>query len=127
MSSQYAIRVDNVSKVYPERLSSFSLRREGMAVIREWVRRQREAVPEDTEPVEAGFTALDGVSFDVEPGSGIGLIGRNGSGKTTLIRLMANIMRPTTGTIEVNGRFAAMIGLGTGFIADMTGYENIFL
>ncbi|MEL6270517.1 MAG: ABC transporter ATP-binding protein [Chloroflexota bacterium] len=125
-SSPYAIRAHDVSKVYPEKLSSFSIRKEGMAVVRGWLNRHTE---EDTttEQGPRGFTALQGISFDVEPGSSIAFVGRNGSGKTTLIRLLANIMRPTTGSIEVNGRYSALIGLGTGFIRDMTGRENIYL
>lgn len=73
------------------------------------------------------FWALQGISFDVYPGESVALIGRNGAGKTTLLRLLSNVTAPTSGTVEVTGRFASLIGLGTGFNPQRTGRENIFL
>lgn len=73
------------------------------------------------------FWALKGVSFDVKEGSMHGVIGHNGSGKSTLLRLMANIHRPTTGSITANGRISALLELGTGFHPQLTGRENIYL
>lgn len=123
--SEIAIRVNNLSKVYPRHMHSFSLRQEGSQVIKSWVQRfQAGRSPQNT-PTD--FKALDNVSFTVRRGESLGIVGRNGSGKTTLIRLMANIMRPSTGTVQVDGRFAALIGLGTGFIPEMTGRKNIYL
>jgi ABC-type polysaccharide/polyol phosphate transport system ATPase subunit len=71
--------------------------------------------------------ALKDVSFRVEPGSAIGLIGRNGSGKTTLLRLLSDIIRPTSGRVEVGGRIGTLLELGAGFHPDFTGRENVFL
>src|SRR5205085_12653171 len=71
--------------------------------------------------------ALRDVSFDVEPGSAIGLVGRNGSGKTTLLRLLAGIMKPTTGQVAVGGRVGSLLELGAGFHPEFTGRENVFL
>jgi ABC-type polysaccharide/polyol phosphate transport system ATPase subunit len=71
--------------------------------------------------------ALRDVSFTVEPGSAIGLVGRNGSGKSTLLRLLSGIIKPTSGRVAVGGRVGALLELGAGFHPDMTGRENLFL
>jgi lipopolysaccharide transport system ATP-binding protein len=67
------------------------------------------------------------VSFAIEQGEAVGLIGRNGAGKSTLIRIIANIMRPTVGTVTVSGSYVSLLGIGTGFIQDLTGRKNIYL
>jgi ABC-type polysaccharide/polyol phosphate transport system ATPase subunit len=71
--------------------------------------------------------ALRDVSFHVEPGSAVGLVGRNGSGKTTLLRLLSGIIRPSAGVVEVGGRVGSLLELGAGFHPDLTGRENVFL
>ena len=71
--------------------------------------------------------ALRNVDLDAEPGTCLGIIGRNGSGKSTLLALLAGIMAPTEGTIEIAGRVAALLELGAGFHPDFTGGENVFL
>jgi ABC-type polysaccharide/polyol phosphate transport system ATPase subunit len=73
------------------------------------------------------IVALRDVSFHVEPGSAIGLVGRNGSGKTTLLRLLSGIIKPTAGTVAVGGRVGSLLELGAGFHPDLTGRENVFL
>ena len=71
--------------------------------------------------------ALNDVSFRVEPGSAVGLVGRNGSGKSTLLRLVSGIIKPTAGRIEAGGRIASLLELGAGFHPDFTGRENVYL
>jgi ABC-type polysaccharide/polyol phosphate transport system ATPase subunit len=71
--------------------------------------------------------ALSDVSFGIEPGSAVGLVGRNGSGKTTLLRLVSGIIKPTSGRVDVGGRVGSLLELGAGFHPDLTGRENVFL
>ena len=107
------IRVENVSRrfrVYPKEtrtLKDFVVARGRMRATDVW--------------------ALQDVSFAVEPGSAIGLVGRNGSGKTTVLRLLSEIIKPTGGRLAVGGRVGSLLELGAGFHPDFTGRENVFL
>jgi len=73
------------------------------------------------------FWALRNVSFSVAAGESVGLIGRNGSGKSTLLRLIAGVLLPDEGTIEVHGGVGAMIELSAGFVGDLTARDNVYL
>jgi lipopolysaccharide transport system ATP-binding protein len=73
------------------------------------------------------FWALKNISFKVKKGSTVGVIGRNGSGKSTLLQLIAGIVAPTSGEIEVSGRVSALLELGSGFDPEFTGRENVFM
>ena len=73
------------------------------------------------------FEALKDVSFTVERGEIVGLIGHNGAGKSTMLKIISRIMKPTEGNVVVRGNVVPMLELGSGFDYDMTGRENIFL
>lgn len=73
------------------------------------------------------FTALDHVNFSVNKGETLGLIGRNGAGKSTLLKVISGILKPTDGSVAVQGNVVPMLELGSGFDFDLTGRENIFL
>ncbi|MGI8422860.1 MAG: ABC transporter ATP-binding protein [Chloroflexota bacterium] len=78
-------------------------------------------------PAHRPFWALRDVSFDVQRGEIVGIVGRNGAGKTTLLRLITGISAPTEGEIDINYRMSAILDLGSGFHPDFTGRENVFL
>jgi lipopolysaccharide transport system ATP-binding protein len=73
------------------------------------------------------FWALNGVSFDVQPGEVVGLIGPNGAGKSTLLKIISRIAKPSSGQVTVRGRVGSLLEVGTGFHPELTGRENIFL
>ena len=73
------------------------------------------------------FTAVKNVSFSLEEGELLGIVGSNGAGKSTLLKVISGIMRPTTGTMAVRGNIASLLELGTGFDGDLTVKENTFL
>lgn len=113
-SDEVAVRVDGVSKVFPiydkphHRLMQMLSRRNKQRWFRE-------------------FTAVKNVDFTVRRGETVGIVGRNGSGKSTLLQLICGTLSPTSGSIEVNGRIAALLELGAGFNPEFTGRENVYL
>jgi len=73
------------------------------------------------------FEALKGISFDIEQGNIVGIIGKNGSGKSTLLKALAGIFSADTGTISLHGNTISLLSIGVGFQSKLTGHENIFL
>lgn len=73
------------------------------------------------------FTAVDNVSFSLDEGDFLGIIGTNGAGKSTLLKVISGIMKPAKGSVTVNGKIAALLELGSGFDPDLTIKENVFL
>ncbi len=119
MSSEIAIRIDNLSKCYQiydtprDRLKQFVLPR---------LRRMMGNSPKQ---YFGEFWALKDVSFEVKKGETVGIIGRNGSGKSTLLQMICGTLNPTSGSIQTNGRIAALLELGSGFNPEFTGRENV--
>ncbi len=114
-----AIRVDEVHKLFRRMAPGFQLRTLKSALLdRSLIHGLR---PDETIP------ALNGVSFEVQAGEAFGVIGRNGSGKSTLLKLLVGMLRPSAGRIEVAGRAAALIELGTGFHPEISGRENVYI
>jgi lipopolysaccharide transport system ATP-binding protein len=79
------------------------------------------------EPTTQEFWAVKDISFEIQPGDKVGVMGRNGAGKSTLLKLLSRITEPTSGRIRILGRVASLLEVGTGFHPELTGRENIFL
>src|SRR5205814_10411215 len=90
-------------------------------------RRLKDAIVAPGRSRPTDVVALKEISFRIEPGGAVGLVGRNGSGKTTLLRLISGIIQRTSGCVEVAGRVGSLLELGAGFHPDLTGRENVFL
>ena len=89
--------------------------------------RLKEALFPFIKPRHILFNAINGISFSINKGDTVGIIGKNGSGKSTLLKIITGVIHQTFGNIHVNGKIAALLELGAGFNPEMTGVENIYL
>lgn len=78
-------------------------------------------------PYHREFDALTNISFEVAPGETLGIVGENGAGKSTLLKILSGILIPDSGSVSVSGKVTGLLELGTGFNAEISGYENIFM
>ncbi|MBI5429906.1 MAG: ABC transporter ATP-binding protein [Nitrosomonadales bacterium] len=121
MSNDIAIRVQNLSKCYQiynaphDRLKQFVVPR---------LQRMAGQTPGQ---YFREFWALKDISFEIKKGESVGIVGRNGSGKSTLLQLICGTLTPTDGSVETNGRIAALLELGSGFNPEFTGRENVYM
>jgi len=129
-----AIKVENLSKLY--RLGQIGTGTLSHDLNRYWHRILGKEDPylkigETNDRTKGGNSdyiwSLKDVSFEVDEGDAVGIIGRNGAGKSTLLKIMSKITKPTTGKIKINGSVASLLEVGTGFNPEMTGRENIYL
>ncbi len=109
---QLAIDVESLSKIYP----LYSSPRD----------RLKEALHPRRKKYHKDFYALKDVSFQVQKGDSLGIIGQNGSGKSTLLKILSRILTPTSGTFNIHGRVITLLELGAGFNPELTGIENIY-
>ena len=113
IKKNYAIQVENVTKIYK--------------LYDKPIDRLKESLSLSHREYHRDFYALNGLSFHVEKGQTVGIIGTNGSGKSTILKIITGVLTPTTGRVEVDGKISALLELGAGFNMDYTGIENIYM
>lgn len=127
---ELAIRVENVSKEY--RLGAIggaTLKGEIQSKLARLMKKEDPnlKIGEKAHGKNERFLALNDLSFDVEKGETIGILGHNGAGKSTILKLICRVTAPTKGNIYMNGRITSMLEVGTGFHPELTGRENVYL
>ena len=111
--SEVAVQIDNLSKIYK--------------IYEKPIDRMKEALSPSRKKYHKNHYALNDISFEVNKGETIGLIGTNGSGKSTILKIITGVLSPSSGNVRVNGKISALLELGAGFNPEYTGIENIYL
>lgn len=117
MDESIAIKVDGLSKKYKLGIQ----KEESLVKVLSGIYSKKKT------DEKSEFWALKNVSFQINKGDVVGIIGKNGAGKSTLLKILSQITKPTEGRIEINGRIASLLEVGTGFHPELSGRENIFL
>ena len=120
-SDDFAIRVQGLSKYY-QIYEAPKDRLKQMLVLR-----LQRMIGKQQKQYFREFKALNNVSFEIKKGETVGIIGRNGSGKSTLLQMICGTLFPTSGSVQTNGRIAALLELGSGFNPEFTGRENVYM
>jgi lipopolysaccharide transport system ATP-binding protein len=130
--SEPIIRVENLSKKYvinhqdirPNSSLREAISNTAKLIGQKLVNRSAKEIPDST---HEDFWALKNVSFEINQGDRVGIIGRNGAGKSTLLKILSRITEPTNGKIKIKGRVASLLEVGTGFHPELSGRENVYL
>ena len=128
--SDTVIKIENLRKQY--KLGAIGGQTLNAELQSWWARKRGKEDPnlkigEDYSKYGETFYALDGINLEIKKGEAVGIIGGNGAGKSTLLKILSRVTAPTEGDVWINGRVASMLEVGTGFHAEMTGRENVYM